>query len=332
MSRVLITTVPFGEIDSYPLDLLKKNKIEYLVNPLGKKLTESELIELVSDCEVIIAGTETISDKVMSHAKNLRMISRVGIGLDSVDLLSAKKRNISVSYTPDAPAPAVVDLTMGLMYSLSRKIHLANIELHQGKWHRYFGNRLDDSIIGIIGVGRVGSKVIKNLLALGCKKILYYDKKVKIEKEISDQVTFSTKEYIYQNADIISLHLPLDSITRNMITRNEIKMMKKTTFLINTSRGGIVNEQDLYIALKDKIISGAAIDVFHTEPYDGSLVNLDNCILTAHMGSMTIDCRTRMEIEATEEAVRFLTNKPLESVVPQEEYNEQVLSSSNEKK
>ena len=117
-----------------------------------------------------------------------------------------------------------------------------------------------------------------------------------------------------------------------MITGNEIKMMKKTTFLINTSRGGIVNEQDLYIALKDKIISGAAIDVFHTEPYDGNLVNLDNCILTAHMGSMTIDCRTRMEIEATEEAVRFLTNKPLESVVPQEEYNEQIFSSSNEKK
>jgi D-3-phosphoglycerate dehydrogenase / 2-oxoglutarate reductase len=332
MFKVLITTVPFGDKDSRPLDLLKSNNINYIINPIGRKLTEDELVDMVKDFDVIIAGTEKISAKVMEKSTNLKMISRVGIGLDSVDLLEAERRGIIVSYTPDAPAPAVVDLTMGLMYTLLRKVHESNIQMHQGKWHRYFGNRLDDSIIGIIGVGRVGSKVIKNLLALGCKKILYYDKKVKIEKEISDQVTFSTKEYIYQNADIISLHLPLDSITRNMITRNEIKMMKKTTFLINTSRGGIVNEQDLYIALKDKIISGAAIDVFHTEPYDGSLVNLDNCILTAHMGSMTIDCRTRMEIEATEEAVRFLTNKPLESVVPQEEYNEQVLSSSNEKK
>jgi len=332
MFKVLITTVPFGDKDSRPLDLLKANNINYIINPIGRKLTEDELVNMVKDFDVIIAGTEKISAKVMEKSTNLKMISRVGIGLDSVDLLEAERRGIIVSYTPDAPAPAVVDLTMGLMYTLLRKVHESNIQMHQGKWHRYFGNRLDDSIIGIIGVGRVGSKVIKNLLALGCKKILYYDKNVKIEKEISDQVTYVTKEYIYQNADIISLHLPLDSITRNMITGNEIKMMKKTTFLINTSRGGIVNEQDLYIALKDKIISGAAIDVFHTEPYDGNLVNLDNCILTAHMGSMTIDCRTRMEIEATEEAVRFLTNKPLESVVPQEEYNEQIFSSSNEKK
>ncbi len=320
MSRVLITTVPFGEIDSYPLDLLKNNKIEYLVNPLGKKLTESELIELVSDCEVIIAGTETISDKVMSHAKNLRMISRVGIGLDSVDLLSAKKRNISVSYTPDAPAPAVVDLTMGLMYSLSRKIHLANIELHQGKWHRYFGKRLIDSTIGLVGVGRVGAQVLKNLQVLGCKKILYYDKKVRLDNDKSGQIMFADKKEIFKNSDIISFHVPLDFETKNMITINEMRMMKKNTYLINTARGGIINELDLYRALDEKLIAGAAIDTFEMEPYNGNLIEYNDCLLTSHMGSMSFDCRTNMEIEATEEAVRFLINNQQKSAVPIEEY------------
>lgn len=274
---------------------------------------------MVSDFDVIIAGTEIISAQVMDNATNLKMISRVGIGLDSVDLLEAKKQGIIVSYTPDAPAPAVVDLTMGLMYTLLRNVHEANFHMHHGKWNRYFGNRLDDSVIGIIGAGRVGSQVVKNLVALGCKKILYYDKKVKLEG-VGSQVEFATKEFIYKNSDVISLHLPLDSTTFNMVTIKEMKKMKKSSVLINTARGGIINESDLHLALKDRIIKGAAIDVFKNEPYDGNLIEHENCILTSHMGSMTIDCRNRMEIEATEEAVRFLTGKPLIGVVPETEY------------
>jgi D-3-phosphoglycerate dehydrogenase len=248
------------------------------------------------------------------------MISRVGIGLDSVDLLSAKKRNICVSYTPDAPAPAVVDLTMGLMYSLSRKIHLANIELHQGKWHRYFGKRLIESTIGLIGVGRVGAQVLKNLQVLGCKKILYYDKKVRLDNDKSGQILFAEKQEIFKNSDIISFHVPLDFETKNMITINEMRMMKKNTYLINTARGGIINEVDLLKALDQKLIAGAAIDTFEMEPYNGNLIEHNDCMLTSHMGSMSFDCRTNMEIEATEEAVRFLINNQQQSAVPIEEY------------
>ena len=320
MCKVLITTVPFGDINRYPLDLLEKEKISYIVNPLGKKLTESELINLVGECEVIVAGTEAITDKVMSEAKNLRMISRVGIGLDSVDLIAAEKRKIAVSYTPDAPAPAVADLTMGLMYSLLRKVHEANIQLHQGNWHRYFGKRLTDCSIGLIGMGRVGSRVLKNLQVLGCKRILYYDKKVRLRQEDNEQVVFAEKEQIYEMSDIISLHIPLDLETKNMITAKEMKLMKKDVLLINTARGGVINEEDLYQALKDKLIAGAAIDVFEDEPYSGELVEHDNCILTAHMGSMSVDCRTQMEKEATEEAVRFILDNVQESPVPEEEY------------
>ena len=323
IKKILITTATFGQVNRAPLDMLESHKIQYLINPLNKKLTEDELLSLVSDFDVIIAGTEKISSKVMDKAKNLKMISRVGIGLDSVDLLAAERHGIIVSYTPDAPAPAVADLTMGLIYSLLRNLHKANIQLHQNKWHRYFGNRLTNCCIGIIGAGRVGSRVIRNLKALGCNKIYYNDKKVRLKEEDGEQVIFATKEEIYNISDIISFHLPLDVETKNMITMKEISLMKKNVLLINTSRGGIINEEDLYIALNDELILGAAIDVFEQEPYTGKLMEHDNCILTSHMGSMTFECRERMEIEATEEAIRFLTGEALERKVPMDEYEVQ---------
>lgn len=321
MTKVLITTVPFGNIDRYPLDLLEEKNISYLINPLGKKLSEDELLSLIGDCEVIVAGTEAITDKVMAAAKNLRLISRVGIGLDSVDLLAAQKRNIAVSYTPDAPAPAVADLTMGLMYTLLRKVHMANVQMHQGNWHRFFGRRLTECSIGIIGAGRVGAQVIRNLQVLGCKAILYYDQNVRLDSEGDGQVVFSEKDEIYKTCDIISLHVPLDMNTKDMITLEKIKLMKQDAFLINTSRGGIVNEHDLEIALRENLIAGAAVDVFEEEPYSGALINYDNCILTSHMGSMSIDCRTQMEVEATQEAVRFLLSSEQHGAVPSEEYS-----------
>ena len=321
--KVLITTVPFGKENRMPLDLLEMHNIEYVINPLNKKLTEDDLVGLISDYDVIIAGTEKITDKVMTKGDNVKFISRVGIGLDSVDLLAAERHGIIVSYTPDAPAPAVADLTMGLMYSLLRKVHEANIQLHQGNWHRYFGKRLADCSIGLIGAGRVGSLVLKNLQSLGCKRILYYDKKVRFKEENNEQVVFSDKEEIYKMSDIISLHIPLDIETKNMITIKEMRLMKKNSFLINTARGGIINERDLCIALQEKLIAGAAIDAFEDEPYSGELVKHDNCILTAHMGSMTADCRARMEIEATEEAIRFLNGDVLQRKVPEDEYEVQ---------
>ncbi len=320
MSQVLINTIPFGEIDRYPLDLLEKNNISYLINPLKKKLNESELVNLVGDCEVIIAGTEKISEKVILAAKNLKLISRVGIGLDSVDLLAAKNNGISVSYTPEAPAPAVVDLTMGLMYTLLRNAHIANIQMHQGNWNKYFGKRLTECCIGIIGAGRMGSKVIDNLKALGCKKVLYFDANVRLNTEDNDQIKFANLDQIYKESDLISLHVPLNSKTNNMISLKEMKMMNSDVMIVNTSRGGIINEKDLEKALSKNIIGGAAIDVYEVEPYIGKLSSYDNCILTPHIGSSTIDCRVQMEIQATEEAVRYILNSEQKQPVPEMEY------------
>ena len=131
--KVLITAVPFGGQNKLPLELLDISGVDYLINPCNKRLTENELIELIPDIDVLIAGTEPITKKVIDKAPNLKFISRVGIGLDSVDLIAAKERGIKVSYTPDTPAPAVAELTMGLILTLLRSVHVSNSQLHKGK-------------------------------------------------------------------------------------------------------------------------------------------------------------------------------------------------------
>jgi len=323
MPKVLITTVPFAEKDRLPLEMMDEVGIEYMINPLNKKLTENELADMVSDFDVIIAGTEPITAKVMDAAVNLKLISRVGIGLDSVDLLAAKERGIDVSYTPDAPAPAVAELTIGLMLSLLREVHVSNSEMHEGRWHRFFGRRLSNVTIGIVGVGRIGKDVLKHLKGFGSPRILANDLNSEIQQDNQFSFEWASKELIYREADIISLHVPLTHHTKNMIRKKHLLAMKQDAIIINTARGGIINEQDLYDVMQSGHLSSAAIDVFDFEPYAGPLREIQRCLLTAHMGSMSVDCRTRMEIEATEEAVRFLTGNPLEGLVPQDEYEVQ---------
>jgi len=323
LAKVLITTIPFGEKDSLPLDLLKKAGIKYLINPFNKKITEDQLADIVTDFDAIIAGTEPITEKVMNRATNLKLISRVGIGLDSVDLLAAQKRGIKVSYTPEGPSLAVAELTLGLMLTLLRSVHVSNSQMHQGQWYRFFGKRLEEVTVGIIGVGRIGTSVLKRLKGFGTSKILVNDIVPKRELDSEFKLEWTSKGKIYKEADIISLHIPMTNLTKNMIRKEHLLTMKSDAIIINTSRGGIINEHDLYELMQSEHLSGAAIDVFEKEPYDGPLKEIERCILTAHMGSMSVDCRARMEIESTEEAIRFLTGKKLKSEVPQEEYNVQ---------
>ncbi|MBK7015847.1 MAG: phosphoglycerate dehydrogenase [Sulfuritalea sp.] len=323
MSKVLITTVPFGDKCSQPFEQLGAAGIDYLINPIGRKLKEEELAEMISDFDVLIAGTEPITEKVMNRAPRLKLISRVGIGLDSVDLLAAERRGIKVSYTPDAPAPAVAELAIGLMLSLLRSVHVANAQMHRGEWHRYFGRRMSEVTIGIIGAGRIGGRVLRHLAAFGSQRVLVNDLAPDHGVAPGPRLEWVDKEVIYREADMISLHVPLTVHTKNMIRSDQIATMKSYALLINTSRGGIINESDLAEALRMGVIGGAAIDVFDHEPYSGELATLDRCLLTSHMGSMSVDCRTRMEIEATEEAVRFLTGQPLSGLVPPEEYDVQ---------
>jgi D-3-phosphoglycerate dehydrogenase / 2-oxoglutarate reductase len=278
------------------------------------------LEDLVGDCEVLIAGTEPITEAVMARGKRLKLISRVGIGLDNVDLLAAERRGIFVSYTPEAPAPAVAELTLGLLLSLLRSIHTANSQMHRSEWKRHFGRRLTEVTFGIIGLGRIGSRVARTLYALGAGKILAHDINPNMGGLVGLGLEWTDKETIYREADAVTLHVPLNHETKNMIRREQLMLMKRDAVLVNTSRGGIINEGDLLEVLRSDHLSGAAIDVFEEEPYRGGLSEIERCILTAHMGSMSVDCRARMEMEATEEAIRLTLGETLINLVPAQEY------------
>ena len=197
--------------------------------------------------------------------------------------------------------------------------------MRRGEWYRYYGRRLSEVTVGIIGAGRIGSRVIRHLAGFECSRILVndIDSAILLPDHPTCTVERVDKDTIYRGADIISLHVPLTGVTRNLITTNEIEKMQPGTLLVNTARGGIVNEQDLFEALQAGHLGGAAVDVFGEEPYNGNLVNLEQCLLTAHMGSMSVDCRTRMELEATEEAIRFISGDSLQSIVPAAEYDNQ---------
>ena len=319
--RALITTVPFGESNPRPIEFLKQEGINYEINPIGRRLKESELIELIADYGILIAGTEPITAKVMTAAPQLRLISRVGIGLDNVDLQAARERGINVTYTPDAPSPAVAELTVGLMISLLRDLAGTDRNMRNGIWHRFMGKRLSQMTVGIIGVGRIGKRVIQHLVG-GFQDIHILANDLQPDLEFGKMygIQWVEKEQIYRQSDLITLHVPLTSLTRRLIAHRELVTFKPGSLLINTSRGGVVDEHDLADSLRAGHLGGAAVDVYEREPYSGELSMVERCLLTCHMGSMTLDCRHQMELEAVEEVIRFLRSEPLKNPVPESEY------------
>ena len=318
--RVLVTAVPFAGHDRRPLELLERAGIEYILNPHNRKLTEDQLAALVPGVDALIAGTEPITGRVLERADRLRLISRVGIGLDSVDLLAARARGIKVAYTPDAPAAAVSELTIGVMLSLLRSIHRSNNEIHAGGWQRLLGRRVGDLTVGIIGVGRVGRRVLRHLEGFSPRRVLLNDLAID-DRLVSSTVQWTTRDALLRESDVVTIHVPLTATTRNMVRREQLLTMKPDAVIINTARGGIINERELHDVLAAGHLSGAALDVFEHEPYSGPLAATDRCLLTAHMGSMAADCRSRMELEATVETISFLEGQPLHREVPQDEYD-----------
>lgn len=314
--RVLITTVPFGDYENSPIELLNEKNINYSINPLGRKPTEDELAQMIGNYGILLAGTSPITRRVMDQAPHLKLIARAGIGLDNVDLEAAKERGIAVTYTPHAPAPAVAEFTVSLMLSTLRHIHRVDHDMHSGNWNRQIGRRIGNCTVGLLGVGSIGRLVIKNLSSFGAK-ILAFDLKPDYSFGEEYQVQWVDQEQLFKEADVISLHLPITKETKYLIGANELAMMKESAVVINTSRGGIIKEDDLCEALNNGQIAGAALDVFENEPYEGPLTKLDNCLLTCHMAAASLDCKSAMEFGATEEILRFLQGKPLAIPVPE---------------
>ena len=294
MNKIAVTTTTFGEYDSKPLDLCKEKGYDVILNPYGRKIKPDELIDLAKDAIGIIAGTELFSAAVLQKLPNLKSISRCGVGLDTIDMDAARKMNIKIFNTPDGPTLAVAEFTIGLMLSLLRKIPVMDRETRSGLWRKRMGGLISAKRIGIIGLGRIGKRVAELAKALGAN-VFYYDPFI---KECRPSFPKLQLKELLEKSDIISLHLCATKENSNMIGRNELSLMKRTAFLINCSRGGIVDEGSLYEALKNRELAGAAIDVFAQEPYSGPLTELENVILTPHVGSYAKEARIQMEIQA----------------------------------
>jgi D-3-phosphoglycerate dehydrogenase len=299
MKKISITTTSFGKVSSEVLDPLKERGFEIIFNTLGRKLEAEEVKDIAKDSIAIIAGTEKMSEDVLSSLKMLKVVSRCGAGLDNVDLETAKKLGIKVFNTPDAPTLAVAELTVGLILDLLRKITVMDREMRIGQWQKRMGNLLSEKKVGIVGFGRIGQKVGELLRAFNCR-INYYD--------INKTIPLSWAEYVeldelLKTCDIVSVHV---SSKDQLLGKRAIQMMKKGAWLINVSRGGVVDEDALYNALKDGYLSGAALDVFEQEPYIGELRRLDNVILIPHIGSYAKEARIEMERQAVENLLKGL--------------------------
>jgi D-3-phosphoglycerate dehydrogenase len=312
--KIFVSTHPFSSTSPLPMKLIQENGIELSVNEHGRKITTEELAQDIKNAEVLVAGTEKITEEVFKNASNLKLIARVGIGLDGIDFDLCKKYNIRVTYTPDAPTMAVAELCVGLILDLARKISYTDKAIKNGIWNRYMGTLLYGKTVGIFGMGRIGKSLI-HLLSSFNVKFKVYDIAPDLAFGRLYNVEFVSKEEVLKTSDIVSVNVPLKKDTLNYITQKELKMMQSHAILINTARGGIVNEDDLYTALKENIIAGAAVDVFEEEPYKGKLTTLDNVVLTCHMGASTIDSRTNMEVQAIEEVIRYKNNQPLKNEV-----------------
>jgi len=312
--KAFVSTHPFSSTSDLPKKLVVDNDIRLSVNEHGRKITSQELAQDIKDAEVLIAGTEKITEEVLKNAKNLKLISRVGIGLDGIDFKLCKKYGVRVAYTPDAPTMAVAELCVGLILDLARKISHTDKAIKSGIWNRHMGMLLYGKTVGVLGMGRIGKSLI-HLLSTFNVSFKVYD----IEPDLAFgrlyKVAFVSKEEVLKSSDVVSVNVPLKQDTKDYIAMDELQMMQDHALLINTARGGIINEEDLYVALKNSFIAGAAIDVFEKEPYEGKLIELENALLTCHMGASTIDSRTDMEVQAIEEAIRYMNGLELKNEV-----------------
>jgi D-3-phosphoglycerate dehydrogenase len=301
--KIAISTTSFAKFDAAPLELCKKIKYRVVINPYMRKVNSQELIRLAKDAVGLIAGTESITNDILLELPKLKVISRCGAGLDNIDLDAAKRLRIKVFNTPDAPTFAVAELTVGLILNLLRKINQADSNIRSSKWEKPMGNLLYGKKVGIIGFGRIGKRVARILSGFGVT-IAFYDIKRKLPPNNYQRKGFKD---ILGWADIITLHLSVLKGQGCIIGKKELGLMKEGAWLINLSRGGVVDEKSLYNTLKCGRLRGAALDVFEKEPYTGCLRELNNVILTPHIGSYAAETRIEMERQAMENLLRGLS-------------------------
>jgi D-3-phosphoglycerate dehydrogenase len=302
MPNVFISTSSFAEYDASPLKMLEDAGMEVQVNPYRRKLTPEECLRHYQDIDGLIAGTEALTAEILKLARSLRIISRCGTGTDNIDLKAARRQGIQVFNTPESPVIAVAELTVGLILALLRQIPHMDGGIRAGKWQKRMGNLLQGKKVGIIGFGRIGQKVAGLVLGLGAQ-VVYCDPVA--NKANAGCIPVSLNELLSQS-DIVSLHVSGEGNDAPLLGHKELRSMRQGSWLINCARGGVVDETALYQLLQEGWLSGAAVDVFGDEPYAGSLTELDNVILTPHIGSYAIEARIEMEVQAVKNLIEGL--------------------------
>lgn len=295
--RILI----LDKISKEGIEMMKKDGIEV---DLKMDFPREKIGEVIDDYQGVVVRSKTkLTKEILNRAQNLKFIIRAGVGLDNIDVETAKEKGIEVFNTPEASSIAVAELTIGFLISLSRFIPQATASLKAGKWEKekFEGIEIYGKILGIIGLGRIGKEVAKRAKVLGMKA-LGYDPLV---KEVSE-VEMVELDFLLRNSDYITLHTPLNEKTRNLINEKTINGMKDGVFIINSARGGLIDENDLFQALQAGKVRGAAFDVFEVEPpLKNKLLSLESFICTPHIGALTAQAQGKIGAEVAKIAIEY---------------------------
>ncbi len=282
----MLIKVTSGAFSKHPV--LRKELLDAfpdaVFNETGRKFTKEELIDLISDIDGLILGLEPCGDEVLAAGKNLKIVSKFGVGLDNLDVAACEKRGIAVGWTGGTNKRSVAEMDLCFMLALARNLYPASLDLKAGAWVKNGGFQLSGKTVGVIGIGYTGCEIIRLLEPFECT-ILGNDIIDKSDFYKEHGVKDATKEEIFRDADFITIHTPLTDETRELINKDTLGQMKKTAFVINTARGPIVNLPDLKHALMNGVIAGAGLDVYPDEPpEDLKFLGLPNLICTPHIG------------------------------------------------
>jgi D-3-phosphoglycerate dehydrogenase / 2-oxoglutarate reductase len=305
MTRILVA----DRISEDALQLLKASKIEYEFKP---EISAQDLIEEIPNFEGLIVRSRTkVTKEVIAFGRRLKVIGRAGVGVDNIDVEAARARNIAVLNTPNALTNAVAEFTLALMLDLARKIPSADSSMKEQRWEKtkFVGTELKGKTYGTIGIGKIGQKVAELSKVFGMQIVANDVIPIPTELVRRLDIRVSTQEEVFSLADYVDIHVPLTPETENLANYAKFKLMKKTAFLINTSRGKVVNEKDLLRALDEKLIAGAALDVFEVEPPALlDLVRRENFIATPHIAGQTQEAQRASGTEVVEMVMKALNS------------------------
>jgi D-3-phosphoglycerate dehydrogenase len=288
-------------------EILEKNGLKVTYEP---EITTEQIAEKIGNFNVVVVRSRTkLVKELIEKADNCQIIARVGVGLDNIDEDAAKVKNIRVINAVEGAITAVAELVVGLMLSMAREIPRADREIRNGNWIKkeMMGSELKGKYLGIIGLGNIGKRLGRLARALNMN-IIGYDI-VPINEEFSKEVGLMKADLdtLLASSDYVSLHVPLLDSTKHMINAEKLRLMKKTAHIVNTSRGGVIDEEALYNALKDGNLESAALDVFEIEPATGNkLTNLPNFIATPHIGAQTKEAQSLAAIVIAEKIIQLL--------------------------